>query len=105
VKKQSHADDAGIGVAYGSARGLVPGACQLLSPKRNAARVKGQLPALFDAEAACDLDGDGRADLAVRTYQGETKDTVAVYPGTGTKSDLVAAEPVVAFSTSEFLGR
>lgn len=103
MKKQSHADDAGIGVVYGSAHGLVPGARQLLSPERNAARVKGQLPALFEAEAACDLDGDGRADLAVRTYQGETKDTVAGYPGT--KSDLVAAEPVVAFSTSEFLGR
>jgi len=32
VKAQSHADDAGIGVVYGSARGLVPGARQLLSP-------------------------------------------------------------------------
>ncbi|MFC5214481.1 FG-GAP repeat domain-containing protein [Streptomyces coerulescens] len=50
-----------------------------------------------------DFDGDGRADLVVRTYVGETKDTVAVYPGT--KKGLVAAEPSVTFSSSEFLAR
>ena len=48
-----------------------------------------------------DFDGDGRADLAVRTYQGETKDTVAVYPGA--RKGLVAAKPSVTFSTSAFL--
>jgi hypothetical protein len=48
-----------------------------------------------------DFDGDGRADLAVRTYRGETKDTVAVY--TGAKATLVTAEPAVTFSSSQFL--
>jgi hypothetical protein len=53
--------------------------------------------------AAGDFDGDGRADLAVRTYRGETKDTVAVYRGA--KKGLVAAEPAVTFSTSVFLSQ
>ncbi|WP_367667089.1 FG-GAP repeat domain-containing protein [Streptomyces sp. DG2A-72] len=51
--------------------------------------------------AAADFDGDGRADLAVRTHQGETKDTVAVYPGR--RDELVASRPTVTFSTSAFL--
>jgi hypothetical protein len=52
--------------------------------------------------AVADFDGDKRADLVVRTYRGETKDTVAVFPGR--KSGLVAAEPEVTFSTAGFLG-
>ncbi|MEU2648513.1 VCBS repeat-containing protein [Streptomyces albidoflavus] len=60
-------DDAGIGIVYGSKRGLVPGARQLLSPARTAAVVEGVLPAAFDTEAACDLDGDGYTDLVVST--------------------------------------
>ena len=74
VKRDSHGDDAGIGVVYGSARGLAPGARQLLSPTRNAADTKGQLPAVFDAEASCDLDRDGFTDLVVSTdppYDGQ----------------------------------
>ncbi|MGA5452226.1 FG-GAP repeat domain-containing protein [Streptomyces umbrinus] len=67
VKRDSHGDDAGIGVVYGSARGLAPGARQLLSAARNAAATKGQLPAVFDAEASCDLDRDGYTDLVVST--------------------------------------
>ncbi|GAA2581165.1 MULTISPECIES: VCBS repeat-containing protein [Streptomyces] len=67
VKAQSHTDDAGIGIVYGSARGLVPGTRQLLTPKEHAAPVDGQLPALFEAEASCDLDGDGFTDLVVTT--------------------------------------
>lgn len=51
--------------------------------------------------AVGDFDGDGRADLAVRTYRSETKDTVAVFPGA--RQGLVAAEPSVTFSTSAFL--
>ncbi|MER5178794.1 VCBS repeat-containing protein [Streptomyces sp. NPDC002896] len=71
-----HGDDAGIGVVYGGARGqgLVPGARQLLSPTEYAAPTKGQLPALFDAEASCDLDEDGFTDLVVSTdppYDGQ----------------------------------
>ncbi|WTZ42087.1 VCBS repeat-containing protein [Streptomyces sp. NBC_01390] len=74
VKDQLHTDDAGIGIVYGSPGGLVPGARQLLSPARQAARTKGQLPAVFDAEATCDLDGDGFTDLVVSTdppYDGQ----------------------------------
>ncbi|TXS50195.1 VCBS repeat-containing protein [Streptomyces sp. uw30] len=74
VKAQAHADDAGIGVVYGSERGLTPGARQLLSPERQAAPTKGQRPAVFDAEATCDLDGDGFTDLVVSTdppYDGQ----------------------------------
>ncbi|GGK97340.1 VCBS repeat-containing protein [Streptomyces flaveus] len=52
--------------------------------------------------AVADFTGDERADLAVRTYLGEAKDTVAVYAGE--KSGLVAAKPQVTFSTAEFLG-
>ncbi|MBA4860970.1 VCBS repeat-containing protein [Streptomyces sp. PSKA54] len=52
--------------------------------------------------AVADFDGDKRADLVVRTYRGETKDTVALFPGR--KSGLVAVEPEVTFSTAEFLG-
>ncbi|WDV32284.1 hypothetical protein OIM90_16195 [Streptomyces sp. AD16] len=37
-------DDAGIGIVYGSERGLVPGARQLLSPARTAAEVEGCCP-------------------------------------------------------------
>ncbi|MCW1095380.1 hypothetical protein OJ963_15740 [Streptomyces sp. RS2] len=64
----------GIGIVYGSSRGLVPGARQLLTPKQHAARVDGQLPAVFEAEASCDLDGDGFTDLVVTTdppYDGQ----------------------------------
>lgn len=69
VKRDSHGDDAGIGVVYGSGsgRGLAPGARQLLSPAKHAAATKGQLPAVFDAEASCDLDQDGFTDLVVST--------------------------------------
>ncbi|MFJ4201765.1 FG-GAP repeat domain-containing protein [Streptomyces sviceus] len=51
--------------------------------------------------AVGDFDGDRRADLAVRTYQSEMKDTVAVF--SGAKKGLVTAEPAVTFSTSAFL--
>ncbi|MGW2529402.1 FG-GAP repeat domain-containing protein [Streptomyces sp. NPDC001595] len=75
VKQQSHADDAGIGVVYGGGpRGLTPGARQLISPVARGARTDGQLPAVFDAEASCDLDGDGFTDLVVSTdppYDGQ----------------------------------
>ncbi|MER6167200.1 FG-GAP repeat domain-containing protein [Streptomyces violaceorubidus] len=79
VKAESHADDAGIGIVYGSARGLVPGARQLLTPKKHAAPVDGQSPAVFEAEASCDLDGDGFTDLVVTTdppYDGQGRPPV-----------------------------
>lgn len=62
-------DDAGIGVVYGSAgpRPVDPAVRQLLSPKRNAAPSGQTLPSAFDAQAACDLDGDGFSDLVIAT--------------------------------------
>ncbi|MEW2086923.1 VCBS repeat-containing protein [Streptomyces sp. NPDC005283] len=65
----SHGDDAGIGVVYGTAavRRLDPARRQILTPRANAAPVDGTLPAAFDAEASCDLDKDGFADLIVAT--------------------------------------
>ncbi|MFE3855355.1 FG-GAP repeat domain-containing protein [Streptomyces griseorubiginosus] len=79
VKEQAHADDPGIGIVYGSARGLVPGARQLIAPGRQGAATDGQLPALFDAEATCDLDDDGFTDLVVSTdppYDGQGRPPV-----------------------------
>ncbi|MFF2852473.1 FG-GAP repeat domain-containing protein [Streptomyces sp. NPDC058001] len=70
----SHGDDAGIGIVYGSRTGLRPATRQLLNPARLAAPTKGQVPATFDAEAFCDLDGDGFTDLVVSTdppYDGQ----------------------------------
>ncbi|MFF0201199.1 FG-GAP repeat domain-containing protein [Streptomyces sp. NPDC005017] len=67
VKAQAHSDDAGIGIVYGGPQGLTPGARQLLSPARNAVPTDGELPAVFDAEASCDLDADGFTDLVVST--------------------------------------
>lgn len=64
----SHGDDAGIGIVYGSAaRGLDPSVRQLLSARANAAKVGDTLPSAFDAEASCDLDRDGFTDLIVAT--------------------------------------
>ncbi|MFI1394235.1 FG-GAP repeat domain-containing protein [Streptomyces sp. NPDC020681] len=65
----SHGDDAGIGIVYGTAaaRTLDPAVRRLLTPRANAAPVDGTLPAAFDAEASCDLDKDGYADLIVAT--------------------------------------
>ena len=79
VTAESHADDAGIGIVYGSPRGLVPGARQLLGPEKYAAPADGQLPAVFEAEASCDLDGDGFTDLVVTTdppYDGQGRPPV-----------------------------
>ncbi|WP_055526762.1 FG-GAP repeat domain-containing protein [Streptomyces alboniger] len=71
---RDHGDDAGIGVVYGSGRGLVPGARQLLSAHANGARTKGQLPTAFESQVSCDLDEDGFTDLLVSTdppYDGQ----------------------------------
>ncbi|MFE3033371.1 FG-GAP repeat domain-containing protein [Streptomyces canus] len=79
VKEQAHADDPGIGIVYGSERGLVPGTRQLIAPARQGAATDGQLPALFDAEATCDLDKDGFTDLVVSTdppYDGQGRPPV-----------------------------
>lgn len=74
VKRQSHADDAGIGIVYGTESGLEPGARKLIAPNKQGAATKGQLPAVFDAEESCDLDQDGFTDLVVSTdppYDGQ----------------------------------
>ncbi|GGP34385.1 histidine kinase [Streptomyces melanogenes] len=69
AKGDSYGDDAGIAVVYGtgSGRALDPAARQVLTTRRDAAPVGGKPPATFDAEAACDLDGDGFGDLIVTT--------------------------------------
>lgn len=74
VKAESHGDDAGIGIVYGTDDGLDPGARQLLDPAKQAAPTDGVLPAVFEAEESCDLDGDGFTDLIVSTdppYDGQ----------------------------------
>ncbi|MFG2680309.1 FG-GAP repeat domain-containing protein [Streptomyces sp. NPDC048392] len=79
VKARSHTDDAGIGIVYGSSRGPAPGTRQLLTPEEHAAPVGGRSPAVFEAEASCDLDGDGFTDLVVTTdppYDGEGRPPV-----------------------------
>ncbi|MES5819455.1 VCBS repeat-containing protein [Streptomyces sp. RG80] len=91
VKAQAHTDDAGIGVVYGGARGLTPGARQLLSPVKQGAATKGQLPAVFEAEATCDLDGDGFTDLVVSTdppYDGQGQPPVPLQILFGSPSGL-----------------
>ncbi|NBM21285.1 VCBS repeat-containing protein, partial [Streptomyces sp. GC420] len=68
VRESSHADDAGIGIVYGSVSGVLdPRTRQLLTPARNAAPTDGVVPAAFESEAVCDLDGDGYSDLVVTT--------------------------------------
>jgi hypothetical protein len=52
---------------------------------------------------AGDFDGDGLADLVLRTYRGDTEDTVEVHRGTA--KDVVTARAAVTFSTSQFLTR
>ncbi|MFD9910775.1 FG-GAP repeat domain-containing protein [Streptomyces sp. NPDC059063] len=67
-------DDPGVGIVYGSGHGLVPGTRQVLSARANGARTQGELPAAFESEASCDLDGDGFTDLVVSTdppYDGQ----------------------------------
>ncbi|MER6628500.1 VCBS repeat-containing protein [Streptomyces sp. NPDC000987] len=97
VKAQSHADDAGIGIVYGSAHGLTPGARQLISPAKYAARVEGQPTAVFDAEASCDLDGDGFTDLVVSTdppYDGQGQPPVPLQILFGSPDGLTHAVPL-----------
>ncbi|MFD4025564.1 FG-GAP repeat domain-containing protein [Streptomyces sp. NPDC058576] len=68
--EDSHGDDAGIGIVYGSDdrdRPLDPAARHLLSARANAAKSGDTLPAALDAESACDLDRDGFTDLIVST--------------------------------------
>ncbi len=94
VKAHRHADDAGIGIVYGSARGLVPGARQLLTPAGYAARTGGRLPAVLDAEASCDLDRDGFTDLVVSTdppYDGRGRPPVPLQILFGSPAGLTRA--------------
>ncbi|MGW2521773.1 FG-GAP repeat domain-containing protein [Streptomyces sp. NPDC001617] len=105
VKAQSHADDAGIGIVYGSAHGLTPGARQLLSPAKYAARTKGRLPAVFDAEATCDLDRDGFTDVVVSTdppYDGQGQPPVPLQLLYGSPTGLTRAVPLTVPARARF---
>lgn len=107
VKDQSHADDAGIGIVYGGAHGLTPGARQLLSPKKQAAPTKGQLPAVFDAEASCDLDKDGFTDLVVSTdppYDGQGQPPVPLQILFGSPKGLTGRAVKLAVPTQARFG-
>ncbi|MGW0912917.1 FG-GAP repeat domain-containing protein [Streptomyces sp. NPDC002784] len=104
ARPQPHADDPGIGIVYGGTRGLLPGARQLLSPAEHAAATDGRLPALFEAETACDLDGDGFTDLVVATdppYDGQGQPPVPLQllfgsPGGLTGKGVVLVVPARA---------
>jgi hypothetical protein len=105
VKAQSHADDAGIGIVYGGVRGLTPGARQLVSPAKYAARTKGQLPAVFDAEASCDLDKDGFTDLIVSTdppYDGQGMPPVPLQILFGSPGGLTRAVTLAVPAAARF---
>ncbi|WP_343245983.1 FG-GAP and VCBS repeat-containing protein [Streptomyces sp. SID5785] len=75
-------DDPGIGIVYGrKGHGLDPATRQLLSPAKYAAPTKGEIPATFGSESACDLDRDGYSDLVVSTdppYDGQGTPPVPV---------------------------
>jgi hypothetical protein len=105
VKAQSHADDAGIGVVYGGTHGLTPGARQLIAPAKYAARTKGQLPAVFDAEASCDLDKDGFTDLIVSTdppYDGQGMPPVPLQVLFGSPGGLTRAVTLTVPAAARF---
>lgn len=105
VKAQSHADDAGIGVVYGGTHGLAPGARQLIAPAKYAARTKGQLPAVFDAEASCDLDKDGFTDLIVSTdppYDGQGMPPVPLQVLFGSPGGLTRAVTLTVPAAARF---
>ncbi|MFG3152333.1 FG-GAP repeat domain-containing protein [Streptomyces sp. NPDC048219] len=107
VKAESHADDAGIGIVYGSPHGLVPGARQLLSPATHAARVQGRLPAVFEAEAGCDLDDDGFTDLVVTTdppYDGQGRPPVPLQLLFGSPDGLTGRAVVLTVPDRARLG-
>ena len=105
VKARSHEDDAGIGIVYGGAHGLTPGARQLLSPAKYAARTKGRLPAVFDAEASCDLDKDGFTDLIVSTdppYDGQGMPPVPLQVLFGSPGGLTRAVTLAVPTAARF---